>query len=378
MIGFNKPHFTGKETEYILQAVTRKHISGNGYFTRKCHKFFCDRYKFPSCLLTTSCTDALEMAALLLEIKPGDEIILPSYTFVSSANAFMLRGATLRFADSLPNHPNIDPKCIHELINPNTKAIVVVHYGGVACQMDEIKKLASDHAIHLIEDAAHSIDSYYRDQPLGSFGDLSTFSFHETKNISCGEGGMLVINDPGLAARGEIIWEKGTNRAAFFRGEIDKYGWVELGSSFLPSDIIAAFLYAQLESLDTIQSRRTTIWDMYHQGLKSLAQQGRFLIPPIPDYATNNGHQFYLIMPSFKERSELISHLKESGIQAVFHYQSLHKSAYFSHKHDGRALPNADRFTDCLLRLPFYFGLKEEQIDQIILEIKEFYGARSH
>jgi dTDP-4-amino-4,6-dideoxygalactose transaminase len=377
-IGFNKPYFTGKETSYIKEAVEKGHISGGGYFTKKCHHFFENRFGFKKCLLTSSCTDALEMSALLTNIQPGDEVIMPSYTFVSTANAFVLRGANIKFIDSYPHHPNMNPDLIEECITPKTKAIVVMHYAGVANDMKKILSIAKKHNIYVIEDAAQCIDSFYIDEnnqkiPLGSIGDLSAFSFHETKNIISGEGGMLVVNNKEFEKRAEIIWEKGTNRSAFFRGEVDKYGWVDVGSSFLPSDIIAAFLYAQLEELDRIQQKRLWIWNSYYKLLKPLADQGLFELPYIPDYATNNAHMFYLVCRSLDERTKLIQHLKNKGIQAVFHYLSLHSSPFYKDKHDGKTLPNSDRFADCLVRLPFYYDLSEREIEYICEEIKKFY-----
>lgn len=376
-IGFNKPYLSGKETEYIRQSVESKKISGDGIFTQKCHQFFEEKYKFKKCLLTTSCTDALEMAALLIDLKEGDEVIMPSYTFVSTSNAFVLRGAKIIFADSEKQTPNIDANKIEELITPKTKAIVVVHYAGMACDMDKIMAIADKHNLFVIEDAAQAIDSFYKGKPLGSIGHLAAFSFHETKNIISGEGGMLVINDEKFIKRAEIIREKGTNRSAFFRGEIDKYGWVDIGSSFLPSDIIAAFLYAQLENLEDIQNRRTDIWNTYYEGLKELDEKGFVKIPKLPNYATNNAHMFYLVCKNIEERSALISKLKENHINAVFHYLSLHKSPFYKDKHDGRELPNCDNYADCLVRLPFYYELKEEEINKITSIIKEHYNNSS-
>ncbi len=373
---FNKPFLTGKEKDYILQAVATGKISGDGKFTKLCHEFFEKRYGFKKAMLTTSCTDALEMSAILLDFKPGEEVIIPSFTFVSTANAFALRGIKIVFADSTPENPNIDVSKIEELINPRTKAIAIVHYAGIACDMEPLMKLAKKHGIHLIEDAAHSIDSFYKDQPLGSFGSLSAFSFHETKNVISGEGGMLVLNDPALVARAEIIREKGTNRSAFFRGEVDKYNWVDIGSSFLPSDIIAAFLYAQLENLDMIQQRRISIWEQYHEALKDLATEGHFSLPVISDYAVNNGHMFYMICRSQNERQELIEFLKRNDILPTFHYQSLHKSPYFKDKHDGRELPNSDMYSERLLRLPLYYELSDEGVSFISSKIKVFYTAK--
>lgn len=359
MIPFNKPYLTGKETEYIFDAVyNEKKISGNGKYTKLCHNFFENRYGFKKCLLTTSCTDALEMAALLIDIKPGDEVIMPSFTFVSTANAFVLRGAKIIFVDSREDHPGMDEDKIEELITINTKAIVPVHYAGVACDMDKIMYLANKYNLFVVEDAAQAIDSFYIGKDgvknaLGGIGHLGCFSFHETKNIQCGEGGMLVINDDQFTKRAEIIWEKGTNRAAFWRGEVDKYGWVDIGSSFLPSEINAAFLFAQLEQLDVIQNKRKQIWNNYNDTF--LKKKDTFGLPFIPEYATNNAHMFYLICKNISERDSLIKKLKEHGIVAVFHYQSLHKSNFYNKKHDGRELRNADRYMGCLVRLPLFY-----------------------
>jgi dTDP-4-amino-4,6-dideoxygalactose transaminase len=375
VIGFNKPYLAGNELTYIQQAVELRNIAGNGVFTRKCQAFFEETYKFRKTLLTTSCTDALEMAALLLNIKPGDEIIVPSYTFVSTANAFLLRGAKIVFADSQHNHPNIDSAGLDALITPNTKAIVIVHYAGVACDMDQIVAIAKKNNIYLIEDAAQAIDSYYNGKPLGGIGHLAAFSFHETKNLISGEGGMLVLNNSEFSERAEVIWEKGTNRAAFFKGEIDKYGWVDIGSSFLPSEIIAAFLWAQIEHLDVIQKRRKEIWQTYFDNLKPLAEAGHVSLPVIPTYASNNAHMFYLVCANEGTRDSLIKTLKSKNIHAVFHYLSLHRSPYFTNKHDNRELPNSDRFSTCLVRLPFYFELSQSDQWRVIKEIENFFHA---
>lgn len=362
MIDFNRPHLTGNELKYIQQAVVDNlKISGNGEFSKKCQYFFEERYGFKKCLLTTSCTDALEMAAILCDIQPGDEVIVPSYTFVSSALAFVRAGAKIVFADSMESNPNIDAEKIEELITPKTKVIVPVHYAGVACDMDRIMEIADRHGLFVVEDAAQAIDSYYKGHPLGSIGHLAAFSFHETKNIIAGEGGMLVINDERFIRRAEIIWEKGTNRAEFFRGEVNKYGWCDTGSSFLPSEITAAFLWAQLEELDAIQDRRKKLWNHYFDLLKPLADKHCFQLPDIPEYATNNAHMFYLVCNSLEDRAVLIKRLKNNGIQAVFHYLSLHSSPYYTDKHDGRSLPNCDRFADCLVRLPMYYDLAEAE-----------------
>ena len=374
-IPFNKPYLTGNETRYIEKAVKSGKISGNGIFTQKCHTFFHDRYGLKKCLLTTSCTDALEMAAILLNIQLGDEVIMPSYTFVSTANAFVLRGAKIVFVDSRSDHPGINEDKIEELISPKTKAIVAVHYAGVACDMDKIMAIAASHDLFVVEDAAQAIDSYYTGndgvkRPLGGVGHLAAFSFHETKNIISGEGGMLVINDEQFASRAEIVWEKGTNRAAFWRGEVNKYGWVDVGSSFLPSEIIAAFLWAQLENLDDIQKKRKEVWNCYWQGLKDWAETAHIQLPFIPDYASNNGHLFYLVCKNLEQRTALINKLKENNILSVFHYLSLHKSPFYQAKHDGRELPESDRYSDCLLRLPLFYEINKMNLKRIIDLIK--------
>lgn len=365
MIPFNKPFLTGKESHYMYQAVYTGKLSGNGFFTKKCQSYFESKYGFKKCLLTTSCTDALEMCAILCNINPGDEVIVPSYTFVSSALAFVRQGAKIVFADSMPNNPNIDAEKIEALVTPRTKVIVPVHYAGVACDMERIMGIANKHNLLVVEDAAQAIDSFYKGRPLGSIGHMAAFSFHETKNIISGEGGLLAINDERFIRRAEIIWEKGTNRAEFFRGEVNKYGWVDTGSSFLPSEVIAAFLWAQLENMDTIQNRRKELWNEYYRLLKPLASQGKVILPEVPEYATNNAHMFYLVCNNIEERTELIAKLKEKGVCAVFHYLSLHSSDYYRSKHDGRELSNSDRYSDCLVRLPMYFELTKTEIEEI-------------
>ena len=319
MIPFNKPYLTGKETSYLTEAVNQGKISGNGHYTKLCQNYFTQQLENEQNLCTTSCTDALEMCAILTDIKPGDEVIMPTYTFVSTANAFILRGAKVVFVDSRKDHPGMDEELIEELITEKTKAIVVVHYAGVACDMDKVVKIAKRHKLIVIEDAAQAIDSYYKGKALGSIGDLGTFSFHETKNIQCGEGGLLSINNAIYKERAEIIWEKGTNRSAFWRGEVDKYNWVDIGSSFLPSELNTSFLFAQLEEIEKIQKRRKYIWDEYFNGLKILEKEN-VMLPQIPNYATNNAHLFHLICNSLEERTALIEFLKKEGIMAVFHY----------------------------------------------------------
>lgn len=364
-IPFNKPYLTGKEAHYMYQAVMSGKLSGNGLFTKKCQQFFEDQYGFKKSLLTTSCTDALEMCAILADIQLGDEVIVPSYTFVSTALAFIRQGAKIVFCDSCLDNPNMDVTKIESLITSRTKAIVPVHYAGVACDMDPIIELARKYNLLVIEDAAQAIDSYYKGRPLGSIGHLAAFSFHETKNIISGEGGMLAINDERFVRRAEIIWEKGTNRAEFFRGEVNKYGWVDIGSSFLPSEVIAAFLWAQLENLGDIQQQRKEIWNRYHSAFSKTPWLQKSL-PQIPDYATNNAHMYYLVCESLEYRTQLINRLKENDILAVFHYLPLHSSEYYRDKHDGRILNNVDRFSECLLRLPMYYELTDEDVTKII------------
>ncbi len=379
MIPFNKPYLTGKEMQYIEEAVKSGKISGNGIFTKKCQEFFEKEFGFKKTLLTTSCTDALEMAAILADIKEGDEVIVPSFTFVSTALAFVRQGADIVFADSYSDNPNIDADQIEALITEKTKAIVVVHYAGIACDMDKIMSIANKHGIIVIEDAAQAIDSYYISKDgtrkaLGSIGHLSAFSFHETKNIISGEGGMLCINDDRFIQRAEIIWEKGTNRSQFFRGEVDKYSWVDTGSSFLPSEIISAFLWAQIENMRNIQDKRIKIWNRYYEGLSSFEPVSikKPKLPLVPKYATNNAHMFYLVCDNVDDRTKFIQHLKDKGILSVFHYLSLHKSSYYE-KYSTRKseLPNSDMFSDCLVRLPLFYELTDEQVEYIINTIKE-------
>ena len=386
-IPFNKPHLTGKEAHYMYKAVFAGHLSGNGEYTKKCQTFFQERYGFKKCLLTTSGTDALEMCAMLCDLKPCDEVIIPSYTFVSTALAFLREGAKVVFADSMKRNPNLDAEAIEALITPRTKVIVPVHYAGVACDMDKIMALAAKYNLLVVEDAAQAIDSYYQSKdkeicnlkletlnkklPLGGIGHLAAFSFHETKNITAGgEGGLLVVNDERFIRRAEILWEKGTNRAEFFRGAVNKYGWVDMGSSFLPAEINAAFLWAQLENLDEIQSKRKALWETYYKLLKPLAEKGFFSLPDLPEYASNNAHMFYLVFPSLEKRTALIQHLKENDIMAVFHYLSLHSSQYYKDKHDGRELPECDRYADTLVRLPMYYDLEVEDVERICDLIK--------
>ena len=371
MIPFNKPYFSGRELKYLEEVCHSTTMSGNGDFTKKCHTFFEQKYGFKKCLLATSGTDALEMCAMLCNLNPGDEVIVPSYTFVSTALAFLREGAKVVFADSSAENPNMEVEQIEPLINEKTKVIAVVHYAGVACDMDAIMALAEKHNLLVVEDAAHCIDSFYKGRPLGSIGHLGAFSFHETKNISSGEGGMCVINDERFVRRAEIIWEKGTNRAEFYRGMVNKYGWVDMGSSFLPSEFNAAYLWAQLELLDDIQGKRKHIWNRYFEGLNGKIGN-EVKLPYIPEYATNNAHMFYLLCPSLEYRTALMKFLKENDVQTTFHYLPLHSSKFYENKHDGRELPNCDRYGDTLVRLPLFYELSDMEIDKIVKLIVEF------
>ena len=366
LVPFNKPYFCGDELDFLKNCLDSGKISGDGVFTKKCQNFFQNEYGFKSSFLTTSCTDALEMCSLLLELKDGDEVILPSYTFVSTANPFLLRGAKLVFADSSSENPNICVKSIEKLISKKTKAIVIVHYAGVACDIDAIKKIIKGTDIILIEDAAQAIDSYYKGSPLGTFGTFSAFSFHDTKNITCGEGGLLVVNDNKYINKAQIIREKGTNRLAFLKGQVDKYGWVDVGSSFLPSDLNAALLYSQLKNKNKIQKRRLMLWQYYYKKLTNLNTSDKLSLPIIPDYASNNAHMFYIVLQNEKLRDKIINTLKLNGFIAAFHYQSLHKSNYFLSYNQLKELPLADKYSNCLLRLPLFYDLKLKSIDLIV------------
>ncbi len=375
-IPFNKPFIPWFSFRHLIRGALAGTIAGNGRYTKLCHAFFERKFGFEKVLMTTSCSDALEMTAILGNVGPGDEVIMPSFTFMSTANAFLVRGAKVIFADTLPGVPNIDPGGIESLITPRTKAIVVVHYSGIACDMDPILDIAQRHGLVVVEDAAHAIDSYYKGKPLGSIGHFGTFSFHETKNIISGEGGLLIVNDPASRKRAEIIWEKGTNRAAFYRGEIDRYGWVDIGSSYLPADAIAAFLYTQLIRFDRIQSARKKVWWNYYHALEGVEKAGFLQRPLLPDYATVNGNIFYVVLPSAEVRDALAAHLKKQGITALFHYLPLHSSPYYTARHDGRPLPNTDRFSATLLRLPFYNSLKNKEIQHIARNINDFFTNR--
>ena len=374
-VNFNKPYITGNEIKYIAKAVNKRTLSGNGEFSKKIQLFFKSKYGFNSSFVTTSCTDALEMSAILSNLNNKSEVIIPSYTFVSSANAFALRGSKIIFADSEKNTPNIDPLKIQELITNKTKAILVMHYGGIACDMDSIMKIAKKNNLLVIEDAAQSIDSYYKGKPLGSIGNFGTFSFHQTKNIVCGEGGLLSVNDNSFTERAEIIYEKGTNRSKFMRGEIDKYGWVDIGSSFLASEITSAFLLAQLEKIKIIQSKRLNTWNRYKNNLKDLSSHNKNILPNIPDYATNNAHVFYILCENFVERKNLIKFLNSNGVNASFHYSSLHNSEYFKNSYKGEKLIQAEKWSKCLLRLPLYADLENEKVDFVSSLILKFYNV---
>ena len=376
MIPFNKPYCSGREQTYMAEVCRSMTMSGNGDFTKKCHSFFEDRYGFKKVLLCTSGTDALEMCAMLCNLNEGDEVIVPSYTFVSSAIAFIREKAKVVFADSGKDNPNITVETIEPLITPRTRVICVVHYAGVACDMDAIMALAEKYGIIVVEDAAHAIDSYYKGRPLGSIGHLAAFSFHETKNIICGEGGMLAINDERFVSRAEILWEKGTNRAEFYRGMVNKYGWCDMGSSFLPSEFNAAYLWAQLEQIDDIQQRRKLLWQTYYNALQPTIDKALFTLPQILDYATNNAHMFYIVCKSLDVRTRLMGYLKENGVQSTFHYIPLHSSDYAkTHYTDIVELPECDRYGDCLVRLPLYYELTEDEVRYIAGLILKFQEA---
>jgi dTDP-4-amino-4,6-dideoxygalactose transaminase len=372
-IDFNRPSFVGKEFAYITQAMERLHISGDGYFTKQCQASLEHILGVPKVLLTTSCTHALEMAAFLLDIQPGDEVIVPSFTFVSTVNAFIIRGAWPIFIDIRPDTLNLDERLLEDKINPRTKAILPVHYAGVGCEMDAIMAIAARYGLAVVEDNAHGLFGRYKDKFLGTFGNLATQSFHETKNITCGEGGALLINDPALIERAEIIREKGTDRSRFFRGQVDKYSWVDLGSSYLPSDILAAFLYAQLEARELIQAHRKRIWEYYYVRLSEWAQAHAVRLPIVPESCEQPYHMFYLLLPNLETRQALIAHLKADGIQAVFHYLPLHRSE-MGIQFGGRPgdCPVTEDISDRLLRLPFYNTLTEADQERVITSLSSF------
>lgn len=375
MIGFNVAPFTGKEFDYIREAIAAEHICGDGMFTKKCNAWIEEKTGTAKALLTTSCTHATEMAALLLDIQPGDEVIMPAYTFVSTANAFVLRGAVPVFVDIRPDTMNIDETLIEAAITEKTKAIVPVHYAGVACEMDTIMAIAKKHHLAVVEDAAQGVCAWYKGKALGTFGDYGCYSFHETKNFSMGEGGALLIQKPEAIEDAEILREKGTNRSKFFRGQVDKYTWVNSGSSYLPSDMNAAYLWAQLEAADLINADRMSSWNLYRELLTPLAEEGLLTLPTVPEGCEHNAHMFYIKTAALEERTRLIAFLKEQGIQTVFHYIPLHTAP--AGQKFGRFF-GEDRCTtresERLLRLPLYYGLKEEQVVYVGEKIKEFYG----
>lgn len=369
MIAFNKAHLTGNELKYISQAIHTQ-SSGNGTFTKMCQDLLCVKYGFRKALLTSSCTDALEMAALLLQIEPGDEVIIPSYTFVSTANAFALRGAKIIFADSSSKHPNVDVDSIERLISYKTKAIVVVHYAGVAVDMDPIMNLAAKHNLFVVEDAAQAIHSFYKKRALGSIGHLGCFSFHDTKNIICGEGGALIVNHEPFINRAEILWEKGTNRSAFIRGEVDKYGWVDVGSSFLPSEVTAAFLFAQLEEVEAIHQKRLQIWENYFEKFSTFLPSAGVRLPSTLAHASHNAHIFYLLCTDLEQRNLLISSLRKKEIQTSFHYPPLHLSRFYLQSNRPTPLTNAATFFEQIVRLPIYPDLSNAEQDNIVAQVK--------
>jgi dTDP-4-amino-4,6-dideoxygalactose transaminase len=374
-IPFNKPCYTGNEDKYVLDSMRSLHISGNGPYTKKCEEWFENRLKCKRALLTSSCTHALEMAAILIDIKPGDEIIMPSYTFVSTANAFVLRGAKVVFVDIRPDTMNIDENLIENAITERTKAICVVHYAGVGCEMDKIMEIADKYNLYVIEDAAQGTMAEYKGKPLGTIGHLGAFSFHETKNYtSAGEGGLLIINDDKFIERAEIIREKGTNRSQFFRGMVDKYTWVDIGSSYLMNDVSAAYLWGQLEVAEEINEFRLGVWNRYYNGLLELEKEGFIELPTIPKHCRHNGHIFYIKVENLRIRTELLSFLKEQGIYAAFHYVPLHSSP--AGQRYGR-FHGVDKFTtkesERLIRLPLFFNIKDEEIDYVIESIYRFF-----
>jgi dTDP-4-amino-4,6-dideoxygalactose transaminase len=370
-IPFNSPFIAGKELYYIAQAVTLGNLSGDGHFTKKCAAFLQERFNIPKVLLTPSCTAALEMAAQLCELQPGDEVIMPSYTFVSTASAFVRLGAKPVFVDIRPDTLNIDESLIEDAITPRTRVICVVHYAGVACEMDRIMTIARGHQLKVVEDAAQGVNAWYNGRALGSIGDLGCYSFHETKNFICGEGGALCINDPALIERAEIIRDKGTNRQRYFRGEVDKYTWVDIGSSYVPSEICSAFLFGQLEEIDRISERRRQIYQHYRRALKPLEAQGLLSLPVIPEDCVSNYHMFYVILTNPQIRDQILDHLRASGIRAVFHYVPLHNSPVGKQLAGRYSLPLTEDLSERLLRLPFFHNITSSEIETVIAALIE-------
>ena len=366
-VDFNRPVVVGREFEYMQQAIENGHISGDGPFTKKCHSFLEEQLGVAKALLTTSCTHALEMSAILFDIQPGDEVIIPDFTFVSTVNAFVLRGARPVFVDIRPDTLNLDESRLEAAVTPDTKAIVPVHYAGVACEMDTIMDIARRHKLAVVEDNAHGLFARYKGKYLGTFGSLASQSFHETKNFSCGEGGALLMNDPALLERAEIIREKGTNRSRFFRGQVDKYTWVDIGSSYLPSDILAAFLFAQFEQHEHIQLHRKRVWELYQAGLKDWAAAHDVQLPYIPPGCEQSYHMFYMLLPDFELRQKLIMYLRENGVYSVFHYLPLHLSD-MGQRFGGKTgdCPVTERVSDRLIRLPFHNALTSNEQEQVI------------
>jgi len=372
MINFNQPYIAPNQEKYIKEALKNYHISGDGPFTKKCNLFLEKYFGIKKALITTSCTHALEMSAILLNLKEGDEVIVPSFTFVSTPNSFILRGAKPVFIDIRPDTLNMDENKLEDLITDNTKAIYLVHYAGVCCEMDQILEIAKKYGLDVVEDNAHGLFSKYKGKYLGTFGKFATQSFHETKNISCGEGGALLINDSSYIERSEIIREKGTNRSRFFRGQVDKYSWVDVGSSFLPSDILAAILLSHLEESQSIQRKRKEIWDTYDSVLKEWAQNNKVIQPFVPDYCEQSYHMYYLLLPNLDTRQKFIQHLKNNGVHSVFHYVPLHTSEMGKkYGYIEGSLPVTEDISNCLVRLPMYFDLTHkdlEKINQVVIE----------
>lgn len=373
MISFNYPCYIGDELGYIKDAIEKGKVSGDGFYTKKCNEWFLNKLD-RKILLTTSCTSALEMMGILLDLNPGDEVIMPSYTFVSTANAFVLRGAVPVFVDIRPDTLNIDENLVEQAITDKTKAIVAVHYAGVACEMDKLKEIAKKHNLYLLEDAAQGFDSEYKGQKLGTIGDLGTYSFHETKNIISGEGGCLIINNDKFCERAEIIREKGTNRSKFFRGQVDKYTWVDVGSSYLPSDMIAAYLYAQLDNCEKIQNKRLYIWDKYNEFFKKYEDLGLIRRPVVPKECKHNAHIYYVLFNDLETRTKFISYLKENGVQTVFHYIPLH-SAPAGQKYCKTSgdMKVTNKVSDCLVRMPMYYDLTDDDLDYIMNITDKFF-----